>query len=109
MLATALLAINGKTKADVLFWNIKCWGKQAELMAKYLKKGRQVGISGHFIQEKWEEGNSMRSKTFLVADRITFLDRTPEQLEEDRARAEQEQADKTQSQQTKRPLEEDEL
>lgn len=63
---------------------IQCRGKNAERMAKYLKKGRNVMIIGHIETYSWEDPADPTKKnynTVVVADDFKFLDR-PKQSEE---------------------------
>ena len=56
---------------------VQCWGKNAERMAKYLKKGRNVMIIGHIETRMWEDENNPEKKntiTVVMADDFKFLD-----------------------------------
>lgn len=72
------LAVGGKPKPDksdsVSFFNIVAWGKTAENIAHYCKKGNQIGIDGRLDQRTWktQEGQS-RSMVEIIADRVEFL------------------------------------
>ena len=58
------------------FPNIKCFGKTAELIEKYMAKGRLIGISGRIQTGKYEnkEGQTVYT-TEVVAERVTFVDK----------------------------------
>lgn len=64
---------NGKDKgAD--YPNVICFGKTAELVEKYLSKGRQVGIQGRIQTGSYEKKDGTKVYTTdVVADRIEFL------------------------------------
>lgn len=56
----------------------KVWGKSAESLSKYTKKGSKIAVCGSIEQENWEDkdGNK-RSKLVIIADMyegIEFLD-----------------------------------
>ncbi|MDD3481170.1 MAG: single-stranded DNA-binding protein [Patescibacteria group bacterium] len=58
------------------FTDIVVWGKIAETVANYLKKGRRVHVIGRLQSRSWEaQDGSKRSKTEVVATDVTFLDR----------------------------------
>ena len=55
------------------FFDIVAFRKTAELAANHLTKGRQVGITGHLQQERWEKDGEKRSKVVVVVDELTFI------------------------------------
>lgn len=76
------LAVNRKfrqgneLKEEVCYIDIVTFGKQAELAAQYLTKGRGVLVDGRLQQRRWEtEDGQKRSKHEIVADQITYLDK----------------------------------
>lgn len=71
----------GKDKgAD--FPNIVCFGKTAELVDKYVHKGRLVGVAGRIQTGSYEKDGKTVYTTDVVADRVEFLDRDPEASKE---------------------------
>jgi single-strand DNA-binding protein len=75
--ATFTLAVNRRSKnTDQPDWfNIECWGKTAEVVAKYVKKGKQVGVTGSLIIESWKDKQTgtLRSKPVIKTDKIELL------------------------------------
>jgi len=76
------LAVNRKyTKKDgekveeVAFVDVTAWNRLAEITAEFLKKGRAVGLSGHLVQNRWQDESTgqKRSKLRVFADQIQFL------------------------------------
>lgn len=65
---------NGEKQTD--FPSIVCFGKTAELVEKYMGKGRLVGIQGRIQTGSYtnKEGQKIYT-TDVVADRVEFLDR----------------------------------
>lgn len=64
----------GKDKgAD--FPSVVCFGKTAELVEKYMTKGRMVGITGRIQTGSYERDGQKVYTTDVVADRVDFLDR----------------------------------
>ena len=64
---------------DVKGFNSQNGGKTADLAEQYLRKGHQVYIEGHMVQEKWttQEGAN-RSKLVVLIDSMQFLEKKPE-------------------------------
>ena len=72
---------------------IVVWGRQAEVLSEYLKKGSQVHVEGRLQTRSWTDNDgAKRYTTEIVASRIQLLgrreDRTvPEPVEEPAATA----------------------
>jgi single-strand DNA-binding protein len=85
----------GEKKEDVQFHNIVVFGKQADIVAQYLKKGSQAMIEGRLQTRSWQaQDGSKRNRTEIVAERVQFgpkrtgevsekpgVDKTKEELE----------------------------
>jgi len=54
------------------WFDVEAWGKTAEFVNQYLKKGDGVEITGHMRQQKWERDGEKRSRWVLSADRVSF-------------------------------------
>ena len=64
---------NGETKTD--FINIVAWGKTAEFVSKYFRKGQLISIPGAELhQEKYTEKDTGKERTTyeVVAQRVRF-------------------------------------
>lgn len=61
--------------------SIVCFGKTAELVEKYLGKGRLVGITGRIQTGSYEKDGVKHYTTDVVAERVEFLDKAKEQSE----------------------------
>ncbi|HEO64282.1 MAG TPA: single-stranded DNA-binding protein [Spirochaetes bacterium] len=78
--STLGLAVNRRAfkegaEDEVHFFNIKVFGKTAELAGQYLAKGRRIGVQGHLSQNRWEDQNGQKRSTVeVVSERIQFLD-----------------------------------
>jgi single-strand DNA-binding protein len=57
------------------FPSIVCFGRTAELVEKYITKGRLVGIQGRIQTGKYEKDGRTVYTTDILADRVEFLDR----------------------------------
>jgi single-strand DNA-binding protein len=66
----------GETKEEVTFVDVNAFGRTAEIIAQYLKKGRPILIEGRLRLEQWEDKqtNQKRSKLAVVLDNFQFLD-----------------------------------
>ena len=54
------------------------WEKQAENLAKYQKKGSQIAVEGSIKNQSWEdEQGNKKYKTYVLAQRVQFLDSQP--------------------------------
>ena len=57
------------------FPNIVCFGKTAELVERYLGKGRLVAVTGRIHTDSYEKDGRKVYTTEVYADRVEFLDR----------------------------------
>src|SRR4026209_1362142 len=66
----------GETKEEVTFVDVEAWGRQAEVIGQYLKKGRPVLIEGRLSLDSWEDKNTHQkmSKLKVVLESFSFLD-----------------------------------
>lgn len=61
--------------------NVVAFGKTAELVAKYLTKGRLIGVTGRIRTGSYEKDGKKIYTTDVVADRIEFLEKKAETRE----------------------------
>jgi single-strand DNA-binding protein len=66
---------SGATRDETTFVDIEAWGKQGELVAKYLNKGSPAMVEGRLKFDQWEDKQSgqKRSKLKVVLDNVQFL------------------------------------
>jgi single-strand DNA-binding protein len=67
---------------DPDWFDCEAWGKTAEFVTNYIKKGYRVSIVGKLKQEKWADKNTgeNRSKVMVAVDRLENLTpRDPDQ------------------------------
>lgn len=69
---------NGQKQERTEWHRVIVWGKQAETVAKFLRKGSKAYVEGRIETRSWEdkEGNK-RYTTEIKADHVTFLDSKP--------------------------------
>ena len=65
---------NGQRQERTEWHRIILWGKQAESLQEYLKKGKQIYVEGRLQTRQWDDkdGNK-RYTTEVKADRLTLL------------------------------------
>ena len=59
--------------ADTSFFQCKAFGKLAENLNPYLKKGKQVAITAFLKQERWEKDGQKQSRVILNCEEIQLL------------------------------------
>lgn len=66
---------SGQTRDETAFIDIEAWGKQGELVSKYLTKGSPAMVEGRLRFDQWEDKQSgqKRSKLKVVLDNVQFL------------------------------------
>src|ERR1700690_1600163 len=66
----------GEMKEETTFVDVDCFGKTAETVSQYLKKGRPILIEGRLRYETWEDKQSgqKRSKLGVVMESFQFID-----------------------------------
>jgi len=68
---------SGELREETAFVEVVVWGKQAEVVAAHMTKGRAVFVEGRLQQDTWEtDGGERRSRLKAVAERVTFLPRS---------------------------------
>ena len=68
-------ANTGENKQEVMFIDIKVFGKSAENANRYLHKGSKALVEGRLALEQWvsKSGQKM-SKHIVIAEKIQFMD-----------------------------------
>ena len=67
---------DGVKKEEVTFVDCSCFGKVAELISKYKKKGDPLFVEGRLKLDQWEaQDGSKRSKMRVVIENFQFLNR----------------------------------
>jgi single-strand DNA-binding protein len=67
---------SGESKEEVSFIEIEAWGRQAEVIAQYMRKGRPLLVEGRLKQDTWEDKNThqKQSKLKVVLEGFSFID-----------------------------------
>lgn len=66
----------GEQREEVTYVDCEAWGKTAEIMAKFLSKGRPVFVEGRLKLDTWQDktDGSNRSKMKVVVESFQFID-----------------------------------
>jgi single-strand DNA-binding protein len=66
----------GENKEEVSFVDVEAWGRQAEVIAQYMRKGRPFLVDGRLKQDTWEDKNThqKQSKLKVVLEGFSFID-----------------------------------
>lgn len=69
-----------KGQEEVSFFDIVAFGKTAETLNQYGRKGLNVYIQGRLKQDRWEDRQTgqKRSKVTIVVDQMQMLNKPPE-------------------------------
>ena len=70
---------SGAMRDETTFVDIEAWGKQAELVSKYLTKGSPAFVEGRLKLDTWDDKTSgqKRSKLKVVLENVQFLSSRP--------------------------------
>ena len=65
---------NGQKQEDTQYHNIVVFGRQADTVAQYMKKGSSLMVEGRLQTRSWEDkaGGGKKYRTEIVADRVQF-------------------------------------
>lgn len=75
------VAVNERTKNNqsgqwedrANYFNVTVWGAQGENCARYLSKGRGVGVDGRLRWREWETDGQKRQAVDIIAETVQFL------------------------------------
>lgn len=63
---------DGKKQEQVDYHNVVFFGKQAETVGKYLKKGSSVFVEGRLQTRSWDKDGVKQYRTEIIGDRFQF-------------------------------------
>ncbi len=66
----------GETKEEVTFVDVDAFGRQAEVIGQYLKKGRPILVEGRLKLDQWDDKQTgqKRSRLGVVLEGFQFMD-----------------------------------
>ena len=67
---------SGQQKEEVTFVDVDAFGRQAEVISQYLKKGRPILVEGRLKLDQWDDKqtNQKRSRLGVILESFQFLD-----------------------------------
>src|SRR5262245_59141569 len=71
---------DGQKAQSVTFVDVTAWRRLAEICSQFLKKGRQVLVTGTLKQDRWVDAKTQqpRSKLKVVAREVKFIGPKPD-------------------------------
>ena len=77
------IAVNKQNKNDgANFISCTAFGKVAELIGEYTRKGNLIGIQGRLDQSEFEKDGKKEYKTGVMVDKVEFLESKKEETQE---------------------------
>lgn len=67
---------SGEKKDATEFHNCVAWGRLADIISQYLKKGSKVYVEGRLQTRSWEDQSGVKKyRTEIIAENLIMLDR----------------------------------
>ncbi len=73
---------SGEKKESTDYHDIVFWGKSAEIIGQFVKKGTKILIQGRLQTRSWEKEGQKRYKTEIVGDDFVLFDKMAEPVSE---------------------------
>src|SRR5271170_3059637 len=69
----------GEKKEEVTFVDVEVWGRTAENVGQYMRKGRPMLVEGRLKLDQWDDKQTgqKRSRLGVVAETVQFLGSAP--------------------------------
>ncbi len=64
---------DGERREETTFIDVDAFGKQADVISKYMSKGRPILIEGRLRLDQWETDGQKRSKLTVVMENFQFV------------------------------------
>ena len=65
---------DGESKDETTYVDVDAFGKQAEILGKYMQKGRPLMVEGRLKLDQWESNDGQkRSKLGIVLESFQFI------------------------------------
>ncbi len=58
---------------EASFIDLSIFGQRAQVLFQYLVKGKQVAVTGHLEQQRWEQDGKKRSRLTVRVDQLQLL------------------------------------
>jgi single-strand DNA-binding protein len=63
---------DGKKQESTDYHNVVAFGKQAEVISKYVTRGRGIYVEGRMQTRSWEKDGQKQYRTEIIMDRFEF-------------------------------------
>lgn len=65
---------DGNFTNEVSYFDVQLWGKLAESLNQYLRKGKKIAVAGSLKQDRWQDKNGNNcSRVIINADNVELL------------------------------------
>ncbi len=69
-----VFVVNGSKKEEVSYFDCSAWGKLADIIKQYCKKGKQVAVEGRLQQSVWDAPDGKKnSKIRIIVENLQLL------------------------------------
>ena len=65
--------VNGEKCEEVSFFNVTFWGRLAEIVNHYCRKGKQIAVVGELHQDRWEKDGKTNSRIGVNCNSIQLI------------------------------------
>lgn len=76
---------DGQKQKQTEWHNVIFFGKQADTIAQYCKKGQKLVVEGRIQTRSWENNGEKKYKTEIIGDRFEFISSPKEEHPDDDA------------------------
>jgi len=68
---------NGEKQSETTWHRLVAWGKQAEIIESYVKKGSEIAIEGKITNRSWDDKNGEKQyMTEILVNEVLLLDKS---------------------------------
>jgi len=67
------MCVSPKQAKNACFVDVEFWGRTAEVVGEYLKKGRPVTVQGELANNTWEKDGKTQNKLYIRGNTFNFL------------------------------------
>lgn len=71
---------DGQTQEETTFVDCTAWGKTAQVIAQYVRKGSKIGVIGRLFLNRWTDTQTQqqRQKLMVTVEGVELLDGPPQ-------------------------------
>ena len=62
---------------DTQWHNVVAWGKKAQIVDDYLKKGSEIALEGKLVNRSYEKEGEKKYITEIVMNELLMIDKKP--------------------------------